>query len=373
MTRWLAALAALPLAVPAAAQDDKPAWVGVWAGTVGRSPVRLCIDTWGDGNARGAYYYLSVLEPIALSDYDSEQGWTESAPDGGDTADWVFTEQSATALRGNWRRQRVVHPFALAPVAWTEGEWGGPCSSEAFLGPRLGGGSVVDEPAVHEGWRYTKRIYRPAPQFAEDVEVESFSFAPERRGDAAINAELAAYLPREMVDDAFVQCSAGNLSSFGHDGGFYQHVAPRMVTGRFITVAEANDTYCGGAHPSTWTTYRTFDRETGQEVDLDDWIGPPVGEDEAAPLPDGLRQAVLARWPSDYESVEEEEQVEGCRESVASTAYWTLELAIDGISFTPDLPRVVMACTDSVLLDWDALAPFLDAEGRAGLARLRGG
>jgi hypothetical protein len=147
-----------------------------------------------------------------------------------------------------------------------------------------------------------------------------------------------------------------------------------MISRRFLTVAEANDTYCGGAHPSTWTTYRTFDRETGQAVNLYDWIGPPIGEDEIRGLPAELREAVLARWPSDYVTEEDKEYAEECREVVVTHDYsWTLELAREGISFTPDLPRVVMACTDSVLLTWAELAPFLDAEGKAGLARLREG
>ena len=70
--RWLAALLAL-LATPAAAQDA-PAWAGAWEGRVGTFPVRLCIDSWGDQPARGAYYYLSQLEPIALSEEDGEGG-----------------------------------------------------------------------------------------------------------------------------------------------------------------------------------------------------------------------------------------------------------------------------------------------------------
>jgi hypothetical protein len=58
---------------------------------------------------------------------------------------------------------------------------------------------------------------------------------------------------------------------------------------------------------------------------------------------------------------------------VAEQQYWRLELREQGIAFTPDLPRVVMACGDTTLLTWQALAPFLEAEGQAGLARLRGG
>ena len=89
-------------------------------------------------------------------------------------------------------------------------------------------------------------------------------------------------------------------------------------------------------------------------------------------LPGGLREAILARWPSDDDTEEGTEFAEECREVVATSDYsWSLELARDGISFTPDLPRVVMACAESVLLEWPELELFLDAEGRAGLVRLQ--
>jgi len=364
--RWLAALAALAFAVPAAAQDD-PAWAGVWEGKVGNSPVRLCVDVWPGGPARGAYYYLSALEPIQLSDYDGEGGWIEQAAGNDATALWEFTEQTGTRLRGTWRQDRRSLPFDLRPVTWTEGEWGGPCSSAAFLEPRVRPAAFAIEPATKDGWAYVRHLYRPPAHFREETSIEAFSFAPQQPGDAAINATLTAYRPRGAVGDEFLQCHAGQIASIGYDGFFDQLVEPRLVSRAFLTVAEHNDQSCGGTHPNTWTVYRTFDRDTGRPIDLYDWIGDPLGPDEARPLPTRLRDAVLASWPNDSD-----EGAQECRDVVASTDFWTLELARDGISFSPDLPRVVMACGDTVLLTWKDLDPYLDSEGRAGLARLRG-
>ena len=149
------------------------------------------------------------------------------------------------------------------------------------------------------------------------------------------------------MDDAFLQCFAGQIGSLGIDGFFDQLVAPRMVSRNFLTVAEASETSCGGVHPNTSIVYRTFDRQTGKPVDLHDWIGAPLAPDEARVLPTDLREAVLARWPDDRGV---DEGAEECREAVASQDYWMLELTLDGISFTPDLPRVAMACGESVLL-----------------------
>ena len=56
---------------------------------------------------------------------------------------------------------------------------------------------------------------------------------------------------------------------------------------------------------------------------------------------------------------------------MVKTASWTLELKREGIGFTPDLPRVVMACGDEVILSWNQLAPFLSPSGKREVAELR--
>lgn len=362
MRRWLAACAALALAAPAAAQD-KPAWVGVWEGRVGTSPVRLCIDVLGsDGRARGSYYYLSRLEPISLSDDDSEGGWTEQAAGSDETALWEFAEQTGARLRGTWRQDRRNLPFELAPVAWSEGEWGGPCSSATFLEPRVRSPEFATEPATLEGWSFTRHVFVPPAHFANDVTIEAFSFANEQPGDAAINAVLAGYLPRGVLADEFVQCFSGAIASLGHDGYVEKTVRPMLVSKPFLAFDEANSDYCGGAHPNHWQVMRAFDRQSGEEIDLFDWLGEARIDGEDAVIADPVRELVFARWPA--------EEAE-CAEAATDTPYWSLGLARGGLIFMPDLPHVATACEARVTVEWRALEPFLDAEGRAGLARLQ--
>jgi hypothetical protein len=364
MKRGLAAFVAVLVAAPAGAQDP-PGWVGVWEGTVGRSPVRLCIDGLGDGPARGSYYYLSQLEPIALSEEDGEGGWIERAPGDEGEAHWNFAEQSAAALRGQWRRLRVTHPFALRPVPWAEGDWGGPCSSAEFVAPLLAGGEVADTAASFDGWAYTEHRYRPPAHLDGDVMVATFTYPDREPGDGVINAMLRAYLPRGNLGDGAYDCLAGALSSLGTDGYVDQTVRPMLVSRVFLGFDEANDQYCGGNHPNAWQVMRVFDRQSGKEVDLFDWIGAPREDGEESILPEALLAAVLARWPADAEP--------DCREIVGEGRTWMLGLARDGLVFQPDLPHIAMACAERVTVGWQELAPFLDAEGRAGLAQLRGG
>src|SRR5690606_17804914 len=160
----VALIAGVLLLANSAAAQEKPEWAGVWEGRVGTYPVRLRIDADG-GPARGAYGYLSSLEPIALTEEDSEGGWIEKSPDGEPSALWEFREQTGNELRGTWRQGQRSLPFDLAPLAWIAGEYSGPCSSDAFLAPRIAGGDVLGTPAELDGWRYTAQSYQPPAHF----------------------------------------------------------------------------------------------------------------------------------------------------------------------------------------------------------------
>lgn len=354
-------LAVLVLAAPAQAQDA-PEWVGVWEGRVGNAPVRACLDGYADSPGRGAYYYLSRLEPMALNEEDGEGGWIERAPGSETEALWEFAELSAARMRGTWRQGARSLAFDLRPVKWTEGEWGGPCSSDAFLGPRAGKAGATPEQAELAGWRYTRLTWNPPAHLAGDVAIETFAFAPEQPGDEAILAALPVRLPAGTFADDYLQCLGGAISSLGYDGMFDEALHPTLVSEAFLVVEQESGTFCGGAHPNYYTVSRTYDRLTGEEVDLFDWIGEARIDGEDSTLPDSLRALVLARWPGD---------VEECREYAAEAEYWSLGLGADGLAFRPDFPHALTPCEEAVTVEWDALAPFLDADGRAGLARLR--
>lgn len=381
MRRVLAAALAM-LAVPAAAQDA-PEWVGVWEGRVGTYPVRLCIDQWGQQPARGAYYYLSRLEPIALSEEDGEGGWIERAEDGEPQALWQFVEQTVERLRGTWRQGRRSLPFDLKPVAWTSIDEGGSCGSDAFLAPRVAGGQLLSAPAELDGWRYTAQSYRPPAHFAEELFLESFTFPPEQPGDAAILAALAKELPGEGRSAPYLQCMGDSIAVNGRDG-YYSNVAkPLLVSHDWLVTLESYDVYCGGAHPSHGYSHHTFDRQSGEEAELARWLGETAiehrtyeGDEEGYDLVrPALRELILTRGVSDSEPVEgEDESYEAeCREVAREQEFWTFGLSREGMLFVPSLPHVVAACQATYTVRWGELEPFLSETGRAGLTRLRGG
>jgi len=373
-------LPALLFAAPSAAQE-RPEWAGVWEGRVGSYPVRLCIDAYG-GPARGAYYYLSRLDPIAITEEDGEGGWIEKTPEGEYSALWEFVEQTGRELRGTWRQGRRSLPFNLAPLTWTAGEYSGPCSSDAFLGPRIAGGEVLEEPTELDGWRYTAQSYRPPPHFAEEVDLKSFTFSPERPGDARILAELAQGLPTGEHLATYLQCMGDNISVHGTDGDYWTSSKPVFASGNWLTTMESYDMYCGGAHPSHGFYHRTFDRMSGEELDPARWFNESAveyqavsgGEEGYFKILPPLAELIIARGPSDAEPTdgpaEREFFLEECRDAL-STWSWRFGLSRAGLLAVPVVPHAYGPCRATFTVPWEELDPFLNDEGQAGLARLR--
>lgn len=369
---------ALLLANSAAAQE-KPEWAGVWEGRVGTYPVRLCIDADG-GPARGAYYYLSSLEPIAITEEDGEGGWIEKSPDGGPSALWEFREQTGKELRGTWRQGQRRLPFDLAPLAWIAGEYSGPCSSDAFLTPRIAGGDVLGTPAELDGWRYTAQSYQPPAHFSEELGLESFTFSPERPGDARILAELEKGLPTGSYDATYLQCMGDNIAFHGTDGDYRTSSKPVFVSADWLTTLESYDMYCGGAHPSHGFYHRTFDRRSGEEVELASWFTEAGAEYQPGEGGEGyfnilppLIDLIVANGPSDGEPTdgpaERDFFVKECRE-VLNTWSWRFGLSRAGLLAVPVVPHAYAPCSATFTVPWNELDPFLNAEGKARVARL---
>lgn len=361
----LAAMLIAAAAPPAAASP--PVWQGVWEGTVGALPVRVCLMRRGDIDGYGAYYYRSRLEAIHLEQQNGSTRWVEGRADASGLAGpaWTFTAVDGAALAGSWRDARRTLPFRLARVRGTDGEDG--CGSEAFMAPRLAPVVTVRTPARADGVAYTKLTYRFGRAFRE-ITLANFALLGASPADRRINAAVRALEPVDGPDAPWRTCVASQLAANGIDGDYDATVAPTLITSRWVAAIHGSGYDCGGAHPDGGSTSLLFDRRTGAAVNLNDWLGPTAIERRAGSgstadvvIRPALRRVVIARM-RDLDA--------DCREPIETAEYWDIGLARDGLRFTPGMPHVLTACANDVLVPWSVLARFLNATGRAGRASL---
>lgn len=368
MRRLLAALALLGPAAPASAADAPPAWQGLWQGTIGTLPVRVCLSRDGEWS-HAAYYYLARMQTISL-DAEKDGSWSEhAAGDGKQTGRWTLNPTADGRLSGEWSAGAKVLPIALTR-AGAMADQDDPCASRAFLAPRIRPVKLVTKPKKTGVFAWTEVTYDVGPGFG-DVNLASFTYPATRPGDAAIIAALRLDPDRAEGEADYVGCFSGSIRSLGNDGEFDITLDPRFASPAFLTVGVHSNSFCGGAHPEYAYWWRVYDRADGSRVDFATWFKstavPPqeryAGSDELQLAP-ALRALALKRMKiSDAE----------CADTVKDSEYWFLGLDKAGLIMTPSLPHVAAGCADDAILPYAALAPYLTAAGKAGVARLTKG
>jgi hypothetical protein len=361
MLRGLLLLAAA--ALPPSAEAAEPPWHGVWQGTIGSLPVRVCLQQRGGEFSNGSYYYVRQMKPIALEHQD-DGSWTERADSDAVTGTWKITAAGAR-LTGQWRGAKTALPVSLARVPVADGEED-PCGSDEYIAPRVRPVRVTMKRAKAKGFAFTELTYVVGPSFP-DVSIVSFSYPATRPGDAAINAALRIDPAKKEGDADYLGCMRGQLGSNGVDGDFAMSYAPALVTPEFISIAANVGGDCGGAHPSESLWHLTFDRVSGRKVALARWFtarGVVPGDPAAAQLAPALKALALKHFPFEQGADAD------CREAVTMSDYWDLAVDRRGIAFEPSLPHVAQACGATSVVPFAELAPLLSAEGRAGVARL---
>ncbi len=359
------ALAAL-LGLAGQAQAASRPMEGVWRGTIGKAPIMVCLVDETYSPARGSYYYLAHQQSIALDGGEDGAVWSEDL-DGGAKAQWKL-RWSSKGLAGTWSGKGKVLPIALNRVQARQGEDVSACETDEYLAPRVTTPRIVPKAADFYGQPYTLLQYDVGKGFA-DVDISSFVIPAKQPGDAAINRQLRGLLDPAKDHVAYLACLSGQIAQTGMDGDYVFDAAPNLVTDAFLGVEISEGGTCGGAHPSYGTSYQTFDRQTGKEVDPFTWLT-PKGASVAKPDRDGwverkLTPELRALIVSKMVGVGEE-----CRQAFAEEDYWHIALDPRALRFLPSLPHVSQGCADPVSVEMFDLAPFLNAAGRAGFVRM---
>ncbi len=345
-----------------------PAWEGTWQGTIGTLGIHVCLDT-TPYQAKGAYYYDRSKKLLRLEPGKAEGEWFEQEVYGKNGARWQITADT-DSVTGTWTSGAKSMPVSLKRVGGPSGEYAGPCGSMDFLGPRLEPVTVTSEPGMKDGSRYTVWTFKPGVGFEDGVEISTFTLDQPGAAVARVNLLLKAALPKSVAKEEWIECIAGNVNHSGMDGTFSKIVEPRLVTGRWLAADEHGEYYCGGAHPTNANIPRTFDLVEGVEVDPLDWflraavhsqdLGGDYGEYKT--LTPALVALILNNSPARND--------DECMEATRIQESWKVGVERGALVFSPDFPRVIMACGDDYKVPFHRLQPWLNKKGKAAVATL---
>jgi hypothetical protein len=377
-------LAALALvAAPAVPQEAAPQQGQVWKGTLGDTAITACF--YDDGVRDGIYYTDASREPLRLVELDEAAPLVEMTGRSDETgAVWIMPPPTGESRTGEWRKGDQTLPITLTASMVTLPEYGTSCETAAFLDPMLGGGVVTSQRETFQGTAYTMREYKgPARMGLEDYIFATLALDPEQPGDAAINRALAAFLPDGTAAHAMGQCVGMSLRG-GISGSAEEALEPILITPRWLGLRHSGTGYCGGAHPNHFLYLAVHDRYTGAEADPSTWFKPGAlafyeWESEIEPKPakryvaalgDGLWKLVRSRWPG-YD----DESGSGPPDEPFNSGWvnsgWHIGLTREGPVFVPQLPYVIFANTEEIVIPWAEVRPFLSPEGQAVMASIR--
>ncbi len=340
-----------------------PSIAGVWDGTIGELPVRVCLDEGGLGDWTGIYFYRTKLVTIPLiQDGKGALLFSEGWPDDAKLPRWSLLQTAPNALEGTWKQGAKGLPIRLTRIALKGEDL--PCASMEFQRPRLDGVRITRSQAIKDGVAYTKLTLDGRGHFPT-ISVESFELPGSSAVIRTVNAELKKPFD-ENDEDSWLGC----IRSAGPWGGDRnESLEPRMISRRWMVVNHHWDGFCGGAHPDSSNVAETFDLTTGREIDVRDWFNVKAikrtryeGDPEVfKTIQPSFRRLVIGRWKGDGD----------CADTIDTQDWWNIELNRTGFVFTPSLAHVVQACEEDFKVPFAKLTAYLTPEGRKNVAALQ--
>jgi hypothetical protein len=383
LTNILGAAALLCAMAPAAAPAAQPlpqnpasaeaSIDGLWRGEVGGRTVLACF------NATIGSFYAPADRKLIMLWAEQPLRWAEKDERDPANPRWNLRLQGNDRLAGERAAGRDAQALTLArlpaPAAEdADSDATGPCRSLAYHRERLEPLAVRERPARLGTAGYVEIVAAPA-SYPDAVRYQSFRVPGDAPGTAAVNALLARMIDlRGPGESEWSLC----LAAAGNSGGdFHAGLAPVRIGRRFVAAEEEREASCGGAHPSSGSYPRLFDLVEGREVAMRDWLNPraldgelldersepnPDAEPNVLPLSAALRRVLVSKAGKPEPE---------CAGTVDEETYWTVGVGRDALLFYPHLARAVRACGEEIALPFTAMAPFLSAEGKTALARLR--
>lgn len=263
MTKIAVLLFGISIPLFGSADNGRP--VGVWTGTLGSNSIVACFNG-DDGTGYGSYYYKRFLTPIRLFTRDDRSVWHED-----DTGIWSLGKPQNETMSGEWTNPKATTPKGkrTLPIRLqkvSEDESVGPaCARDSFNLP------LEQKPPTLTIGKTVKlsggRAYREL-QFAGKGTVELIGAEP---GLPTINATLRLDQSAEAIK-AFHQQRREFLGRVGYPGSDDDQNTVESWIGKLVTIAFITRPAGFGAS-AVGIDYRTWNVDSGEEVDLWSWFG----------------------------------------------------------------------------------------------------
>lgn len=353
MRRFFMLLSCLPAFAQAATEPANGALAGVWRGKLGNTDITACFNLPSKYDNRGNYYYARHKTPIGLLQSEGKTIWNEVTDGDAKTGSWQLKQPENNQVSGTWQhpasgKTLAVSLMLIRPPAGDEQ----PCASTAYNSALEDFPSLVTSRALLFKDRKDRQFR--SLRLADQMTIELLApGAPV----AAINQQLRAVLPRNKaaLADYFEQ-RRNFLGMYGTMMEDELHVEPSYWSQRHVTISFYRWA-AGMGRNGISNDFRTWDLQTGKEVDVWSWFGSksPAGTSDMSALPARLKALLFKDVVLDQE----------CKDDYQGHGYYHLSLTDTGVRFWEEAWG--SGCEQDFNLPYARLAPFLTPQGKAAL------
>lgn len=330
MIKTLLYLVATFLSLVASAETGPP--IGVWSGTLGSKSIVACFNG-GEGSGYGSYYYKTFLKPIRLFTRNSGNVWYEDD----ETGVWKLGESVNGIISGEWSSPKTNKTFPLYLELLTDKDSDVPaCARDSY---NL---SLEKPPTVEIGKAIRisgKHAYRKL-RFAGQETIELIGV---EAGLSKINSVLKPDQSAGAVEGYFQQ-RREFLGRVGYPGGDDDEKNFRSWIGKLVTIVFITRPAGFGAS-SVGIDYRTWNVDSGEEVDLWSWFGL-----ERRRLSPAFKRLILGKMATD--------------ECLSGIQYKSFALTIDKNSFRFSPVGPSDECPDNLDIPYVKAVKLMTPKGR---------
>jgi len=353
MRRFFILLSCLPALAQAATEPANGDLAGVWQGKLGNADITACFNLPSKYDNRGNYYYARHKTPIGLLQTEGQSIWNEVTDGDAKTGSWQLAQPKNNQVTGTWKHPTSgkTLPVSLMLIRPPAGEEQ-PCASAAYNTALEDFPKLVTSRALLFKDRQDRQFR--SLRLADQMTVELLApGAPV----AAINRQLREVLPKTKKDLA--EYFAQRRNFLGMNGMMMEdelHAEPSFWSARHVTVSFYRWA-AGMGRNGISNDFRTWDLQTGKEVDVWSWFGSKSleGTSDMSALPPKLRALLFKDVVQDDE----------CKADYQGHGNYHLSLTDSGVRFWEE--AYGSGCEQEFKLPYAKLAPFMTAQGKAAL------